>query len=403
MNRNKRIVVLAAMLVLVSAAAAYALRGEIVEVALYRSARMVNGVPAGWKIMRHSGTPVIRLEKFGDAYYVRMISDSRSGFGIEKEVSVALKEYPYLNWTWTATKLPRGGDVRRSATDDQALQIYVVLPTTGFPEQLNTPFSPMSGTMRPEGTDHQDSQALMKKIRTLSSATRRTASAPGTRRSGMCTRTSGRSSGTWTAGAPGATHGLRFYINSQNTKSRRKVTSAKSTSANPDDPRISVSRSATQRAGSRRRMPVSFLSSLSRLHPDPVHRPVSLADGSGRRQPRQQQRVISTAFSSRSGVPGRCIRAYPVRVLSAMPTTVSSTSSSACSPFRPTSPWVPQSRVLAQPSPAVRETAPVGGEAESARMGDSLSIEENRVGNAAQPPEGLQDNGAFPEGEEART
>jgi hypothetical protein len=129
MNRKKRIVLLAALFLLTSAAAAYALRGEIVEVALYRSARMVNGVPAGWKIMRHSGTPVIRLEKFGDAYYVRLASDSRSGFGLEKEVSVDLKEYPYLNWTWTATRLPRGGDVRKSATDDQALQIYVVLPS----------------------------------------------------------------------------------------------------------------------------------------------------------------------------------------------------------------------------------------------------------------------------------
>jgi hypothetical protein len=222
MNRNKRIVVLAAMLVLVSAAAAYALRGEIVEVALYRSARMVNGVPAGWKIMRHSGTPVIRLEKFGDAYYVRMISDSRSGFGIEKEVSVDLKEYPYLNWTWTATKLPRGGDVRRSATDDQALQIYVVLPTTGFPEQLNYPIlTYVWDNEAPKGLITKSPKPLMKKIRYV------------------VVRNKTDRLGTWytekrnvyedfrkvfrdvDGGEPrGATHGLRFYINSQNTKSQ---------------------------------------------------------------------------------------------------------------------------------------------------------------------------------------
>lgn len=222
MSRKKRIVVLAAMLVLVSAAAAYALRGEIVEVALYRNAKMVNGVPAGWKIMRHSGTPVIRLEKFGDAYYVRMISDSRSGFGIEKEVSVDLREYPYLNWTWTATKLPRGGDVRKSATDDQALQIYVVLPTTGFPEQLNYPIlTYVWDNEAPKGLITKSPKPLMKKIRYV------------------VVRNKTDRLGTWytekrnvyedfrkvfrdvDGGEPrGATHGLRFYINSQNTKSQ---------------------------------------------------------------------------------------------------------------------------------------------------------------------------------------
>ncbi len=222
MSRKKRIVVLAAMLVLVSAAAAYALRGEIVEVALYRNARMVNGVPAGWKIMRHSGTPVIRLEKFGDAYYVRMISDSRSGFGIEKEVSVDLREYPYLNWTWTATKLPRGGDVRKSSTDDQALQIYVVLPTTGFPEQLNYPIlTYVWDNEAPKGLITKSPKPLMKKIRYV------------------VVRNKTDRLGTWytekrnvyedfrkvfrdvDGGEPrGATHGLRFYINSQNTKSQ---------------------------------------------------------------------------------------------------------------------------------------------------------------------------------------
>jgi hypothetical protein len=37
------------------------------------------------------------------------------------------------------SKLPPGGDVRKSETDDQAAQIYLAFPAKGFPAKLNTP------------------------------------------------------------------------------------------------------------------------------------------------------------------------------------------------------------------------------------------------------------------------
>lgn len=194
---------------------------ERIAVAMYRNARMVNGVPEGWKIMRHNGNPNMQLEKAGDAYYLRMICDNRSGFGVEKVIRVNLKEYPYLNWRWKAVKLPAGGDVRKSAKDDQVLQIYVVLPATGFPSKLNTPIlTYVWDNEAPKGTSVRSSKPLLRKIRYY------------------VVRNSQDRLGQWytekrnvyedykrifsdvEGGEPrGPTHGLRLYINSQNTKS----------------------------------------------------------------------------------------------------------------------------------------------------------------------------------------
>src|SRR5678815_3337410 len=49
---------------------------------------------------------------------------------------VNLKETPILEWTWKATILPTGGDLRRIETTDMAAQLYVVWPR--FPELLRS-------------------------------------------------------------------------------------------------------------------------------------------------------------------------------------------------------------------------------------------------------------------------
>jgi Protein of unknown function (DUF3047) len=79
------------------------------------------------------------LEKAGDGFFVRLVSDRNSSFGIKRELHVDLREFPFLNWQWKAVRLPRGGDVRKAATDDQAVQLYVAFTATGFPAVLNTP------------------------------------------------------------------------------------------------------------------------------------------------------------------------------------------------------------------------------------------------------------------------
>jgi hypothetical protein len=201
--------------------ALFSLPEDAIVVAKYRTPRLVNGLPEGWSLMRHCGTPRINLVRAGEAYYIHMNSDARSGFGIEKVVRVDLREYPYLNWTWRATQLPRGGDVRKSATDDQAIQIYVVLPATGYPEAINTPIlTYIWDNEAPKGLAIRSPKPWLRKIRYL------------------VVRNKTDQLGQWytekrnvyedykrifrdiDGGEPrGATHGVRLYINSQNTRS----------------------------------------------------------------------------------------------------------------------------------------------------------------------------------------
>jgi hypothetical protein len=40
---------------------------------------------------------------------------------------VDLEQFPLLTWKWKLTRLPDGGDFRKSATDDQAAQLFVLV------------------------------------------------------------------------------------------------------------------------------------------------------------------------------------------------------------------------------------------------------------------------------------
>ena len=112
---------------------------ETIPASHFASADLVRGVPPNWVLDRKAGKVNLRLEKAGEDFVVRLVSDGKSSFGIKREFHVDLREYPFLNWRWKAVRLPRGGDVRKAATDDQAVQLYVAFPATGFPAALNTP------------------------------------------------------------------------------------------------------------------------------------------------------------------------------------------------------------------------------------------------------------------------
>jgi len=84
-----------------------------------------NGAPLGWELKEKEGTPILRLEKENNVAVLHLISEGGS-FGLTKEISVDIKEYPYLNFRWKVQELPRNGDFRKKETDDQAGQIYVV-------------------------------------------------------------------------------------------------------------------------------------------------------------------------------------------------------------------------------------------------------------------------------------
>lgn len=113
--------------------------GDAIPVTHFASAELVKGSPSGWILDKRSGTPNLCLEKEGGGYVLRLASDRNSSYGIKRPLQIDLKQYPFLTWRWKALRLPQGGDVRDSQTDDQALQFYVAFPSLGFPAKLNTP------------------------------------------------------------------------------------------------------------------------------------------------------------------------------------------------------------------------------------------------------------------------
>lgn len=88
-----------------------------------------SGVPAGWQLKEKSGSADISLVADEGINAVRMRS-SASSFSLQKEVHVNLKQYPVLTWKWKVTKLPEGADFRKTATDDQAAQLFLAFSKT---------------------------------------------------------------------------------------------------------------------------------------------------------------------------------------------------------------------------------------------------------------------------------
>ncbi len=81
-------------------------------------------VPAGWQVKVNRGTPEVSVAREAAGPVVRLKSN-RSSFGLERGVEVDPSRTPWLNWRWKVTELPRGGDFRRSRTDDQAAQVLI--------------------------------------------------------------------------------------------------------------------------------------------------------------------------------------------------------------------------------------------------------------------------------------
>jgi hypothetical protein len=86
------------------------------------------GLPDGWK-GQNWGSPKydFRIVTDGGVKALHMKSEG-DGSTISKEMKVDVRQYPYLTWRWKALVLPKGADVRKSATDDQACQVYVTFP-----------------------------------------------------------------------------------------------------------------------------------------------------------------------------------------------------------------------------------------------------------------------------------
>jgi hypothetical protein len=96
------------------------------------------GIPPGWK-GQNWGSPKYDFAVVqDDGRKALHMKSANEGSTVSKEVkgTVDLKATPILEWSWKAVVLPKGGDSRKKATDDQAAQIFVVWPR--FPEAVRS-------------------------------------------------------------------------------------------------------------------------------------------------------------------------------------------------------------------------------------------------------------------------
>ena len=88
-------------------------------------------VPQGWELSVNTGEPHLQLVQDDGKQALRMLSDQAS-FSLQKKVHIVLQPSPFLVWDWKVTQLPKGGDFRRTSTDDQAAQLIIAFSSSRF-------------------------------------------------------------------------------------------------------------------------------------------------------------------------------------------------------------------------------------------------------------------------------
>jgi len=90
-----------------------------------------HGIPSGWvgeTFGRRAEYDFVNEEHMGRRFLHLRSRNEHSTIVRDIAGQVNLAETPILEWTWRATILPTGGDLRRKETTDLAAQIYVVWP-----------------------------------------------------------------------------------------------------------------------------------------------------------------------------------------------------------------------------------------------------------------------------------
>src|SRR5678815_563411 len=97
------------------------------------------GIPQGWigEAFGRRADYDLTAEQHAEGRALHLASRNEHST-ISRDITgkVNLQETPILEWTWKATGLPTGGDLRRKETTDMAAQVYVVWPR--FPTLLRS-------------------------------------------------------------------------------------------------------------------------------------------------------------------------------------------------------------------------------------------------------------------------
>jgi Protein of unknown function (DUF3047) len=113
-------------------------------------------VPQGWELTVNKGEPQPQLVQDDGKQALRMRSD-RASFSLQKKIHISLQASPFLVWDWKVTELPKGGDFRRSGSDDQAAQLIIAFSSSHF-------LSYIWDSTAPKGMIAAASAPLFKKI-----------------------------------------------------------------------------------------------------------------------------------------------------------------------------------------------------------------------------------------------
>ncbi len=171
-------------------------------------------VPAGWKLAEKDGKADLALVDNSDGQVLKLRSES-SSFSLNREVEIDLKKTPYLEWEWKVTELPKGGDFRKGATNDQAAQLLVVFSWSTLKKEIITY---IWDSTAPKGTVGKDPSATYVPFLTVNA---------------VVVESGDTEKGKWLTitrnvvedyqklfgGKPEEVRALRIQINSQNTKS----------------------------------------------------------------------------------------------------------------------------------------------------------------------------------------
>jgi len=125
----RSLVVLLLMLPILGTASGVRAAEDSIVIADFSTWIVPKGLPPGWELKVKSGKAAFDVMRDGDipALHLKSVDSS---FSLQGEVNVDVKRYPVLSWKWKVTQLPKGGDFRKSRTDDQAAQLFLAFTKT---------------------------------------------------------------------------------------------------------------------------------------------------------------------------------------------------------------------------------------------------------------------------------
>jgi hypothetical protein len=85
--------------------------------------------PPEWKPRKEAGRPVYSIRDEGGRRFLRAIA-RRIGIQAGREAAWNLETHPILAWSWRPIEFPKGADERASSTNDSAVSVYAVFPTS---------------------------------------------------------------------------------------------------------------------------------------------------------------------------------------------------------------------------------------------------------------------------------